>query len=282
MIDLHGITKRHGTLTALDNVDLHFGPGLVALLGRNGAGKSTLLSLMAGLALETSGVLELENRSLGRRRSALRAAVTLLPQDLSLDPRATAAELVDYLLRLRGRSVHRVAEMFELFGLGTVARRPLGELSGGTRQRVGLAYACAADTPILLLDEPTQGLDPWERLTLMRHLAEAGSTKTIVCSTHILSDAEQIASRLVVLHDGRVAFDGSAEKLIAAAPPLYELRCEHHDLASLREQGTIVRVARDEHGHYTVRWTPGDDRPPPGTAVEPTLQDAYLALHPGP
>ncbi|MFI6296260.1 ATP-binding cassette domain-containing protein [Nonomuraea sp. NPDC050790] len=279
MIELDGVTKTHADLTALDDVTLELGAGLVALLGRNGAGKSTLLSILAGLLFESSGRVSLDARPLGRRRDELRAHTTLLPQDLSVDPRAPAEDFVRYLLGLRGRPADLVPEMFARFGLDGVARRPLGELSGGTRRRVGLAYACAADTPILLLDEPTQGLDPLERLALADHLTEAGRTKLVVYSTHIISDVSWIAPRLVVLDRGRVVHDGSPGKLVAATPPVFDVTCAtRSDLQRIRAQGLVTRLARGDGDGYAVRWIPSTAGPHDGAEVEPTLDDAYLAL----
>ncbi|MBB5079536.1 ATP-binding cassette domain-containing protein [Nonomuraea endophytica] len=279
MIELNGVTKTRAGLAALDDVTLELDGGLTALLGRNGAGKSTLLSILAGLMFESSGRFSLRAQPLGRRRAALRAETTLLPQDLVVDPRAPAEEFVRYLLRLRGRPDRLVGEMFERFGLNGVARRPLGELSGGTRRRVGLAYACACDTPILLLDEPTQGLDPLERLALADYLTEIGRSKLVVYSTHIISDVSWIAPRLVVLDQGRVVHDGSPDKLLAATPPVFEVSCPTGaDVERIRANGLVTRLARGDGDDYAVRWIPSTAGPHDGAEVEPTLDDAYLAL----
>ncbi|WP_327091381.1 ATP-binding cassette domain-containing protein [Nonomuraea sp. NBC_01738] len=264
-IELWNVSKSLGRTLALDGADLSFGPGLVALLGRNGAGKSTLLSIMAGLTAETSGDLHLNGSRLKKDRRPLRAAATFLPQDLRLDPATPAAAYVRYLLDLRKRPDDQLEPLLARFGLTEAATTPIGELSGGARQRVALAYACACDTPILLLDEPTQGLDPWERLTLMDYLAEAAADKLIVYSTHIISDVEAVAPRLVVLDRGQVLHDGPAGDL--AAPLVHEVPVED-------ARGLVT--GRD--GLYKVRCILDGDPPESAKLVEPTLTDAYLAL----
>jgi ABC-type multidrug transport system ATPase subunit len=251
--------------------------GVVALLGRNGAGKSTLLSIVAGIARETSGSLEFRDAPLGTNRRALRAAVTLLPQDLALDPDVSARTLVRHLLALRGRPVSTVETWLAEFGLAGTERQPIRTFSGGMRQRVGLAYAFAADTPVLVLDEPTRGLDPWERLRLARQIAVAAYTKLVVYSTHVVSDVESVAARVLVLDGGRLIHDGTPETLRAAAPPIWLLDNDKADLGGGYERATVTAITRMSDGRYRIRCA-GEEMPERAKPVEPTLTDAYLAL----
>nr|WP_063818072.1 ABC transporter ATP-binding protein [Herbidospora sakaeratensis] len=269
MIELRELDKIYSR-PALSKVSLGLHEGVVALLGRNGAGKSTLLSILAGLAVQTGGGLALNGRELGRSRRALREAATLLPQDPRFDPAVSARTLIRHLLRLRRRKA-AIEELLEVFGLTSVADAPLGTLSGGTRQRVGLVYAFAADTPVLLLDEPTQGLDPWERLRFADHLATSAGGKLIVYSTHVISDVEALADRVVVLDDGRVVHDGSPAELLKRAPAVWT--AEVPDLSGLP---LVTSVRRTADG-LRARWT-GDRATPRAEPAEPSLTDAYLAI----
>jgi ABC-2 type transport system ATP-binding protein len=275
MIELFEVGKRYGSVPALHEVSLDLDVGIVALLGRNGAGKSTLLSILAGLSMQTSGVVRFDGRQMAADRRAMRAAATLLPQDLALDPHVSARALVRHLLVLRGRSAERVEEWFEAFGLADVADRPLRTFSGGMRQRVGLAFAFACDTELLLLDEPTQGLDPWERLRFTHHLALAAATKLVVYSTHVVSDVEAVAQRVVVLDRGSLSYNGSPDGLRSSAPSVWIADVDDEFVALHKDR--LTSVTRIDARLFRVRGI-GDPRPEMAKPVEANLCDAYLAL----
>ncbi|MCW2877564.1 MAG: transporter related [Sphaerisporangium sp.] len=277
MIGFDKVDKYFQSHSALRQVDFELGAGIVALLGRNGAGKSTLLSILAGLAAESAGTVRLDGKELGRSRRALRAATTLLPQDLRVDPKISARALVRYLLKLRRRPLGGLDELFAVFGLSDVCDRPLGSLSGGTRQRVGLVYVFAADTPVLLLDEPTQGLDPWERLRFTEHLARVAAGRLVVYSTHVVADVEAIAERVLVLDQGGLVHDGSPQDLLARTPPVWVTDGDQEVASSLGSRVLVTAVKRIGDDSYRLRWLGerlyGDARP-----VEPSLSDAYIAV----
>ncbi|GAA0978688.1 ABC transporter ATP-binding protein [Acrocarpospora macrocephala] len=278
MISLTGVTKRYRATEALTRLDVTLGDaGIVAVMGRNGAGKSTLMSILAGLAAETEGSISLLGEPLRRDRRALRAATTLLPQELRLDPAVPAREMIRYLLRLRRRPDDAVADLIEVFGLTGLADRPLGTLSGGTRQRAGLVYAFAAATPVLLLDEPTQGLDPWERLRFTEHVARVAATRLIVYSTHIVSDVEAIAGRVLILEGGQLVHNGTTDDLLARAPSVWQIDADAADLAELGTHGQVSGVTRLTDGTFRVRRL-GDRFSDTAKPVPPTLLDAYIAV----
>jgi ABC-2 type transport system ATP-binding protein len=277
VIETSELGKAYGRVRALDDVSLRIDEGVVALLGRNGAGKSTLLSILAGLLRETEGSIEYRGERLGAARKTLREAVTLLPQTLELDPAVSARVFVRYLLNLRGRSDDGLDRILDTFGLTAVADRPLGTLSGGLRQRVGLAYAFAMATPVLLLDEPTQGLDPVERLTFCEELARAAAGRTIVYSTHVVSDVDAVASRVIVLDAGRLLFDGTPDVLRADVPAVYAGVVDQAALEKLRERRALTAIRRIDAEQFAVRWF-GDKTFADAECVEPMLVDAYVAL----
>lgn len=277
MISTHGLGKSFAGVPALKEVDLELGTGMVGLLGRNGAGKSTLLAILAGLVAESTGRLTLHGETMARRRAALRGAVTLLPQDLSLDPRASPRLFVRHLLSIRGLRTDGADRWLGELGLGAVIDRPIATMSTGMQQRVGLAYALATETPVLLLDEPTQGLDPWERLRLADLLANLAGDRLVIFSTHHIVDVEAIAPRVVVLDAGTVRYDGSVDELRARAPRAYLVEGDKHLVDELGTRATVVAVTRLAEDRFRVRVLA--DEPPRGSKeVEPTLSDAYMSM----
>jgi ABC-type multidrug transport system ATPase subunit len=281
VISLRSVTRTYGAVAALRDVSVAFdaGEGVVALLGRNGAGKSTLLSILSGLSAQTGGELVLNGVVQGADRRALRRVSTLLPQHLHAPQDVSARAFVHYLLRLRRMRASAADAWFHRFDLDRIAHAPLKTLSGGERQRVGLVYAFAADTPLLLLDEPTQGLDPWERLRFADHVAEVSARRLVVCATHIVSDVEATASRVIVVHDGGIAYDGTVEELRGTAPRVHVWRGDEAAAAAWRERGALTAIARIGADRYRMRLV--TDQPPHGAEpVEPTLTDAYLSLTP--
>ncbi len=277
MIETARLTKTYGAVRALEDVSLRLDTGVVALLGRNGAGKSTLLSILAGLVRETSGTVSLNGVVAAKDRKDLRAAITLLPQALTLDPAVSARVFLEYLFELRGRRDGKPLDALARFGLADVADRPLGTLSGGMRQRFGLSYAFAMNTPVLLLDEPTQGLDPVERLRFTEALADISAERTVLYSTHVVSDVDAVASRVLVLDAGELVFDGSSADMCEKAPQMYAAVVDEAGLQALRAAKGLTAVRRLDADQYAVRWF-GAAQPGGAEPVPATLTDAYIAL----
>ena len=221
MIELTGLTKRYGPLTAVDGLTLRVAPGEVyALLGPNGAGKTTALRCLATLLAPSAGsaaVCGLDVRS-GPR--AARSRLAFLSSSMGLYERLTPVELIEFFGRLQGLGEdtlgRRVEEMVELFGLSEFARRLCGRLSTGQRQRVSLARALVHDPPVLILDEPTHGLDVLSGQAIYDFIVrERGRGKTILFSTHQMEEVELLADRVGVLRGGRLVAEGRPEELVA-------------------------------------------------------------------
>lgn len=213
-----------GGVTALDGIDLDIRTGMFALLGQNGAGKTTLMRILAGILRPTAGSVTVGAHDLAAEsgRLAVKRTLGYLPQELALYPDLTAAEFLDYIAVLkhdddRAARRRRIRRVLDEVGLADLAGRKLKRLSGGMKRRVGIAQALLNDPRLLIVDEPTVGLDPEERIRFRTLLAEIGGDRTVLLSTHIVDDIAQTCRRLAVLAAGRVHFSGTVTDLTAAA-----------------------------------------------------------------
>ena len=229
-IDVRGLVKRYGSRTVLDGVDLHVAPGeIVALLGPNGAGKTTLVEIVEGYRGWDGGevrVLGGSPQAGGSAGRALRARVGLMLQAGGLDPRATPVDVLRLYAAFH-EGARPPADVLSLVGLDGVARTRVRRLSGGERQRLALALALIGEPDVLLLDEPTAGMDP-EARALTRHLISdlRSQGRAILLTTHDLVDVERLADRVAILHDGRIRAEGTPTELMAGAAD--ELRFRLH------------------------------------------------------
>lgn len=267
---------------ALGGVDLALGPGILGLLGPNGAGKSTLMRILATLARAGSGRVTWNGTDIARHPDALRAGLGYLPQDFGVYPALSAREFLAYLAAVKGLPVklarQRVDECLALVGLSDAADRRLGGFSGGMRQRVGIAQALLNDPRLLIVDEPTVGLDPEERLRFRHLITDLAGDRLVILSTHIVSDIEASATSLAVMAKGRRLFHGEPEALMAQAKGhAWEYTVAEAELAGVRSRFAVSSSLRRGDG-IRLRLV-SDASPGPGaTPVEPDLEDAYLWL----
>ena len=221
-----------GDVVALAGVTLTLEPGVLGLLGPNGAGKSTLMRILATLAPPTEGRVLWNGADLARDPDALRAVLGYLPQDFGVYPNLTPREFLEYLAAargLRGAGVRkRIDALLELVNLADASRRPLGGFSGGMRQRVGIAQALLNDPQLLIVDEPTGGLDPEERVRFRNLLSDLAGHRIVILSTHIVSDVEAVATRIALLAHGRLLADAAPEDLLRAAEGRVPPSCSRH------------------------------------------------------
>ena len=222
LVQCLSLTRQYGTRVALRDFSCRLDVGeVVGLLGPNGAGKSTLLRILAGAQFQTSGICRFAGTDNERWTPAVRRKIGYLPEQAGGAPELLTEEHLRFLGGLYGMAkpeLHRrLEEMRSICHLEAVWRRPLGELSRGFRQRVGLAGALLHDPDLLLLDEPTTGLDPNEIASLLENIRELGQRKTVVHSTHILAEAQATCDRVWILHEGRLVADGVPSELVQAA-----------------------------------------------------------------
>ncbi len=230
-----------GNVQALRNFSLTLGPGVLGLLGPNGAGKSTLMRILATITKPTSGRVVWNGADIAHKADELRSVLGYLPQDFGIYPNLTAVEFLDYLAAAKGISAasacKRIRDLLEIVNLTDAARRPLGGFSGGMRQRVGIAQALLNDPKLLIVDEPTAGLDPEERVRFRNLLSELSGERIAILSTHIVSEVEAVATQIALIAHGQLIACGTPEALLAAINgKVWEVVISTDALAALRQQ----------------------------------------------
>jgi ABC-type multidrug transport system ATPase subunit len=279
MLELRSVTKTYTKgVNAVDDVSLRLERGVVGLIGHNGAGKTTLMQMIATLTRPTRGQILFGGVDIVAKPDAIRRRLGYLPQDFGVYANLSALEFMQYFAALKGvRDPARIRHLLEQVNLHDRAHRPASELSGGMRRRLGIAQALLDDPDILVVDEPTAGLDPEERLRFRHLLAELGFKKLVLLSTHIVSDVESIAGQLAILRAGRlVAFETPEAILQRARGQIWSAHVEAGQYASLRER---VHVLQAQHQGETISLRIAHPQPPcPGALVaEPSLEEALMA-----
>ena len=210
-IKVDRVTKQYKNKLAVDRVSFELREGVTGLLGANGAGKTTLMRMMSGILEPTGGEINAEGIQVTSEQ--YRALLGYLPQDFGYYPEFTARKFMMYMSALKGlsksRAKRKTEELLELVGLADVADKKIGTFSGGMKQRVGIAQTLINDPKILILDEPTAGLDPGERARFRSMIADIGKDNIVLFSTHIVSDLEHIATNVLIMKEGSLVYDGS-------------------------------------------------------------------------
>ncbi len=280
-IERVGKTYRGG-VRGLDDFSLDLAPGVLGLLGPNGAGKSTLMRILATITRPTSGRVLWNGTDVRRSPDAVRNVLGYLPQDFGIYPNLSAQEFLEYVAAAKGVDARaarkRIDELLLVVNLSDVRRRPLGGFSGGMRQRVGIAQALLNDPELLIVDEPTAGLDPEERVRFRNLLSELSGERIVILSTHIVSDVEATATRIALINRGRLVASAAPEELLRSVEgKVWEWIVTSAELADVKKRYRVSGTLRRSDG-VRVRAV-ADERPAPAAqTVGPTLEDAYL-LH---
>jgi ABC-2 type transport system ATP-binding protein len=279
-LSIDRVSKRYGAKTlALQDFSLELGPGILGLLGPNGAGKTTLMSILATITRPSSGTIRWDGTDLARDPNAIRSVLGYLPQDFGVYPNLNAVEFLEYLAAVKGldaaAAARRIDELLNLVNLTDVRKRPLGGYSGGMRQRIGIAQALLNDPRLLIVDEPTAGLDPEERVRFRNLLSDLSGDRIVILSTHIVSDVEATATDIALISQGRLVAHAAPEDLLRAVEgKVWEWVVPSAELNAARKQHLISNTTRRSDGVH-VRLLAA--QPPAGTtAAAPNLEDAYL------
>jgi ABC-2 type transport system ATP-binding protein len=283
MLEFVDVAKVYrGGLRGVDGVTMRLPAGLVGLLGPNGAGKSSLMRIAATVTRPTSGRVLFDGTDAVARPDRLRRNLGYLPQDFGVYPHLTAREFLSYLAAVKGLPARaaraRIGELLELLELTGAGRRPLGKYSGGMLRRVGIAQALLTDPRVLIVDEPTAGLDPEQRVLFRNLLADLAGDRVVLLSTHIVSDVESVASDIAIMAGGRLRLRGSPQDLLRQAEGrVWETTVAPGALAGIRERHLVSKMVRTEAGVRVRVLAPA--APVPGAVpAAPDLEDAYLTI----
>ena len=278
-LQLDHLTKCYKDFAAVKDVTLTLGGGVYGLLGANGAGKTTLMRMLCGILEPTKGTVRCGGADIARLGEEYRAMLGYLPQDFGCYPDFTGAEFLRYIAALKGltraETNRRTAELLDQVGLGDAGRKKLRAYSGGMRQRLGIAQAMLNDPQILILDEPTAGLDPRERVRFRNLIADYAKGRTVLLSTHIVSDVEAIADEILLMKQGRIEEQGTVPQLAEnARGKVWTLHTDAATAARLEAVYTVANLRHEGEG-VELRLITAD--PPAGAQpAAPTLEDVYL------
>src|SRR3982751_4362297 len=279
MLTIERVSKRfRGGNFGVRELSLEVKSGVVGLLGPNGAGKTTLMQMIATITRPTSGRILFHGEDVVRRPNALRRRLGYLPQDFGVYDNLTATEFLTYFAALKGvRSRKRITEMLESVNLHGVANRTAGGFSGGMKQRLGIAQALINDPELVIVDEPTAGLDPEERVRFRNVLSEIGFGKLVILSTHIVSDVESIATEIAVMKDGALLTMATPEAMLRTAEGnVWQSVVSSEEFDQLRATLKISSAVRKPDGVH-IRFV-GPSPAIPANPAEPELEDAFLYL----
>ncbi|MDD3339143.1 MAG: ABC transporter ATP-binding protein [Lachnospiraceae bacterium] len=272
------ISKQYKNKIAVDRLSLNLTSGVYGLLGANGAGKTTLMRMICGISKPTSGEVKFNGMDVSEER--YRDALGYLPQDFGYYPEFSAQDFMYYMASLKGltksQAKLKTKELFEIVSLTEVAKKKIKTFSGGMKQRLGIAQALLNNPQILVLDEPTAGLDPKERVRFRNLISELGKDRIVLLSTHIVSDVENIANTILVMKNGQLIHKGALEEIIMIIKDkvfectVDDKTAEHliaaYPVINMRSEGenTFLRLVSDEKPHHTA------------VNVSATLEDLYL------
>ena len=282
MLSIKNVHKRFGDVHAMNNINLDLKPGLFGLLGPNGAGKSTLMRTLATLQKPDEGTITYNGNDIVAKPDAMRSTLGYLPQDFGVYPRMSAEALLDHIAILKGvnnktqrrEQILSLLHSVDLFKHKTAS---VATFSGGMRQRFGVAQALLGDPKVLIVDEPTAGLDPFQRQTFLDLLSEAGEDKTIILSTHIVEDVRDLCPDMAIIGEGQVIARGAPEGLIdKIREKVWRKKVDKDQVAAIKASHKVLSTRLLMGG--VVIAVLADSMPDTGFELDaPTLEDAYFA-----
>ena len=272
------VTKQFLEKIAVDRVSLSMKPGVYGLLGANGAGKTTLLRMICGVLTPDSGEISLDRFSV--KEEEYRNCLGYLPQKFGYYPNFTAWDFLMYMAALKGiprnRAKVRIEELLEAVNLKGSEKKKIAAFSGGMKQRLGIAQALLNNPKLLVLDEPTAGLDPKERVKFRNMISRLGKERIVILSTHIVSDVEYIADEILLMKEGSILHKGSLPEILKPIEgKVWECRVNPSEEAQILEQYAVVNMREESQG--TLLRVVGEESPSENAvSVEATLEDLYL------
>lgn len=283
MITIDRLTKSYSSANVLKEVCLQIPQGMFGLLGPNGAGKTTLMHILVTLVTATSGTVTIGDYTLGKHDQEIRKIIGFLPQEFGMYNKLQAWEYLDLIGTMKGMKQSKtrrlaIADVLEQVNLAREARKRIGSMSGGMKRRLGIAQALLGDPRVIVADEPTVGLDPEERLRFRNLLRSWSLDKTVLLSTHIVSDIEDTCDRLAVLRSGEVLYIGTQPDVIRQLQGKIWVGVVHTEkLPDLRKRVAILSSRRERDGEE-VRVVSGESPFSDARSVYPNLEDAYMYM----
>ena len=279
-LELNNLTKTFGGLTAVDHLNVSMHSGIYGLLGVNGAGKTTLMRMLCTLLKPTEGEILWEGQDIFRMGADYRKMLGYLPQDFGFYPEFSVRDYLLYISSIKGLrpavAKRRTEELLHQVGLSQVAGRKMKKLSGGMKRRAGIAQAMLNNPRILVLDEPTAGLDPSERIRFRNLISELSEERLVLLSTHIVSDIEYIANEIWLMKDGRIIQQGTLDQMLSSMPEqVWVGHVEKQRVSGLISQYKISNM-KAEGNAVELRIISREQPLPGAVCVQPTLEDVFL------
>lgn len=280
VLTIERLTKQYGSKIAVDRLDGEFGNGVYGLLGANGAGKTTLMRMICGILTPTSGEIKLDGVNNLDMGEEFREQLGYLPQNFGYYPEFKAKEFMLYIAALKGlppaNAKRRADELLEMVGLKEVANKKIKTFSGGMKQRLGIAQAMINDPKILVLDEPTAGLDPKERVRFRNLISDIASDRLVILSTHIVSDVEYIADEILMMKNGAFIARGTVTELVESiSDKVWKVVTDRESADTLCARYNIINLHHVED-MVELRIVSGEAPSDMAEHVAPTLEDLYL------
>ncbi len=280
---INGVGKCYGRdKWGLRDFTLTLSPGVWGLLGPNGAGKSTLMRILATITQPTEGTVFWNGENIVKNPDSLRSVLGYLPQDFGVYPNLNALEFLHYIAAIKGfdrnTANRRIDELLQVVNLGDVRKQALGNYSGGMKQRIGIAVALLNDPQLLIVDEPTVGLDPEERVRFRNLLSELSGNRIVILSTHIVSDVEAVATEIAIINQGRLLQKSTPESLLQSVESkVWEWVVPSTELVYVQQKFLVSSMSQRTDGAH-LRIVQREAPSPNAQSIPPYLEDAYLYI----
>lgn len=281
-LKVDNITKKYGKFEALSDFSFKFTPGIYGLLGQNGAGKSTLMNIISGVLKPSSGKVSFNGREILSMGKEYRKILGFLPQTSGYYNNFTVYEFLEYVALLKGYTDKKkvkndISDVLKKVNMTGNERKKLGGLSGGMRQRIGIAQTLLGNPDILIFDEPTAGLDPKERIRFRNIVSELAFNKIVILATHIVSDIELIANNIIIIKHGKMIMSGSNEECVQCLEgKVFEIEISQKDFGKFAMENKVVSVFRKDAEMAVVRFVSDENMVSRANVVAPSLEDLYL------
>lgn len=280
-LEIINVTKKYGDKKAVDNLSLTFTNGVYALLGANGSGKTTLMRMIADVLKPTQGEIHLDGEKIGKLDAEYRNLIGYLPQNFGYYKDFTAEDFLYYFCALKGINgsfrKSRTEELLKYVDLYGERKKKIKTFSGGMRQRLGIAQALLNNPAILILDEPTAGLDPKERIRFRNLMTEMSKDRIVIYATHIVSDISFIADRVLIMKEGKIVADGTVQSLTESIKgKIWSIKSNREALSSIQQRFVVGEVFPESNNYISIRLL-SDEKPCENAEpCEPDLSDVYL------